>query len=296
VAANVFNELAYGKDSIRARNILGSIESVDSITVEDLRAFYSDNFSPSIARMHVVGSLDKASVIKPLADLNKKWPAKKVSIAKPSVPKAPTESKVYFYDIPGAKQSVIGIGYPALAENDKDFYPATVANYILGGGGFASQLTQQLREGKGYTYGIRSGFNGSNLPGTFQITSGVRTNVTLESLRLVKQILDDYGKNYSERDLETTKGFLIKSNARAFETAGAKLNMLDNISSYGWKPDYVTSREEIVRGMTVEKIRELSAKYLNSGKMIWLVVGDAETQLPRMKELGFGEPVLLNKK
>ncbi len=296
VAANVFNELVYGKESIRSKNMLGTVESVDSISIEDLKSFYANNFSPSIARMHVVGSLEKAAVVKPLSDLNKNWPAKKVSLAKPMAPKAPSESKVYFYDIPGAKQSVVGIGYPALAENDRDFYPATVANYILGGGGFASQLTQQLREGKGYTYGIRSGFSGSSIPGTFQISSGVRTNVTLESLQLVKEILDDYGKNYSDKDLETTKGFLIKSNARAFETAGAKLNMLENISSYGWKPDYVTGREEIVRGMTVEKIRELSAKYLNSGKMIWLVVGDAETQLPRMKELGFGEPVLLNKK
>ena len=68
-------------------------------------------------------------------------------------------AKVYFVDVPDAKQSVLQIGYPALAATDKDFYAATVMNYILGGGGFASRLTQQLREGKGYTYGIRSGFS-----------------------------------------------------------------------------------------------------------------------------------------
>jgi zinc protease len=96
-------------------------------------------------------------------------------------------------------------------------------------------------------------------------------------------------------DLATTKSFLIKSNARAFETAGAKLNLLENVSKYGWKPDYVKEREQIVRDMTVARIRDLSAKYLDSGKMYWLVVGDAKTQLPRLKELGFGEPILLNK-
>ena len=88
---------------------------------------------------------------------------------------------------------------------------------------------------------------------------------------------------------------MIKSGARAFETAGAKLNMLENISTYGWAPDYVRQRESIVRGMTIEKIKSLSGRYLDSGKMIWLVAGDAKTQLPRMKALGFGEPVLLNK-
>ncbi|MEO7659805.1 MAG: insulinase family protein, partial [Pyrinomonadaceae bacterium] len=181
------------------------------------------------------------------------------------------------------------------AVTDPDYYPATVMNYILGGGGFASQLTQQLREGKGYTYGIGSGFSGSKSPGTFAISSSVRTNVTLESAQLIKSILQDYGKNYSEKDLETTKGFLIKSNARAFETAGAKLNMLGNISEYGWKYDYVKDREKIVKGMTVKQIKELSQKYLDTDKMIWLVVGDAKTQLPRMKELGFGDPILINK-
>ena len=129
----------------------------------------------------------------------------------------------------------------------------------------------------------------------FSISSGVRTNVTLESAQLVKSILQDFGKNYNEKDMETTKGFLIKSNARAFETAGAKLNMLENISKFGWKYDYVKDREQIVKGMTVARIKELSAKYLDADKMIWLVVGDAKTQLPRLKELGFGDPILLSK-
>ncbi len=167
-------------------------------------------------------------------------------------------------------------------------------NYILGGGGFASQLTQQLREGKGYTYGITSGFSGTKSPGAFVIGSSVRTNVTLESAKLIKSILQDYPKNYSEKELETTKGFLIKSNARAFETAGAKLNMLENISKYGWKYDYVKDRERTVKAMTVAQVQDLSRKYLDTDKMFWLVVGDAKTQLPRLKELGFGEPVLIN--
>jgi zinc protease len=245
--------------------------------------------------MHVVGALNKSSITKPLNGINKNWKSKKVEIPEFKTAQLPTKSQVYFYDVPDAKQSVIRFGYPALAQTDKDYYPATVMNYILGGGGFASQLTQQLREGKGYTYGINSGFSGTKSPGPFTISSGVRSNVTLESAQLIKSILQDYPKNYSEKDLETTKSFLIKSNARAFETAGAKLNMLENISKYGWKYDYVKEREQIVKGMTVEQIKALSQKYLDADKMIWLIVGDAKTQLPRLKELGFGDPVLIQK-
>ena len=92
------------------------------------------------------------------------------------------------------------------------------------------------------------------------IASGVRSNVTLESAQLIKSILHSYPKTFSDADLETTKGFLIKSNARAFETAEAKLKMLDNIGKYGWKYDYVKEREQIVKGMTVEQIRDAVGK------------------------------------
>lgn len=293
IAQNNYNLLIYGKDNIRSRNILGSNESVNAITLDDLKAFYSKNLSPSVARMHVVGALNKSKITSSLKGINKKWKSKKVEIPKYKTPQAPAKSQIYFYDVPDAKQSVIRFGYPALAATDADFYPATVMNYILGGGGFASQLTQQLREGKGYTYGINSNFSGTKSPGAFTISSGVRSNVTLESAQLIKSILQDFGKNYSEKDLETTQSFLIKSNARAFETSGAKLNMLENISKYGWKYDYVKGREQIVKGMTVGQIKDLSNKYLNTDRMIWLVVGDAKTQLPRLKELGFGEPILI---
>ncbi|HVF30877.1 MAG TPA: pitrilysin family protein, partial [Pyrinomonadaceae bacterium] len=286
VAQNQYNLLIYGKDSIRSRNILGTLESANAITLDDLKAFYAKSISPSVARMHIVGALGNAPITASLGRLSSRWAAKPVTVPIHPTPKRPEKAQVYFYDVPDAKQSVLRFGYPALAATDADFYPAVVMNYILGGGGFASQLTQQLREGKGYTYGINSSFSGTRAPGAFTIASGVRANVTLESAQLVKSIVSDFGKNYSDADLGTTKSFLIKSNARAFETAGAKLNMLENISKYGWKYDYVKEREAIVKAMTVDRIRDLSGKYLNPDRMIWLVVGDAKTQLPRLKELG----------
>lgn len=295
IAQNQYNQLIYGKNNIRSQNLSGTIESVNAITIDDLKAFYAKNLSPSVARMHVVGAINKTTLINSLTRLSKNWKSKAVTIPVYETPKAPQQSVVYFYDVPDAKQSVIRFGYPALAATDADFYRATVMNYILGGGGFASQLTQQLREGKGYTYGINSSFSGSSSPGPFTIGSSIRTNVTLEAAQLIKEILQNFGTNYSDKDLETTKSFLLKSAARAFETSGAKLNILDNISSYGWNYNYLKEREQIVNNMTIEEIRKLSQKYLNANQMIWLVVGDAKTQLPRLKELGFGEPVLLNK-
>lgn len=295
LASSNFNKLIYGKADIRSRNILGTSASVNAITIEDLKAYYRANLSPSNARMHVIGALPKDAVARPLAALSRAWEARPAALPAASAARGEAPGKVYFVDVPDAKQSVLHIGYRALAATDPDYYPATVANYILGGGGFASRLTQELREGKGYTYGIRSSFAGSKSPGPFIIASGVRSNVTLESTQLVKKILQDYAPTYSAADLETTRNFLVKSNARAFETAEAKLGMLDNISKYGWRADYVKDRERIVKSMTLPQVQALSQKYLDPSKMVWLVVGDAKTQLPRMKELGFDEPVLIER-
>jgi len=296
IAQIEFNKLVYGESDIRSKNPLGSIASVNSITMDDLKAYYARNLSPSVARMHLVGAIDKKQVAGGLKSLTSRWKAKPVTLPVLKAPSRPERSQVYFYDVPGAVQSVLRIGYPSMGMNDPDQYPAVVMNYILGGGGFASRLTQQLRETKGYTYGINSSFSGTRDTGLFSIFSGVRSNVTLESVQLIRLIVDNYAKDFSTDDLATTKSFLTKSNARAFETSGAKLNMLENISKYGWRPDYVKQREQIVREMTVERIRELSGKYLDSGRMYWLVVGDAKSQLPRLKELGFGEPIVISSK
>ena len=294
IASNEFAKLIYGKNHILSHNSMGTAESVEAITISDLKTFYEKNISPSIARMIIAGDIDQVTVKKSLKNLESKWLAKDVTIPEYSVPERPTKSAVYFYDVPDAKQSVIRFGYPAMAVTEEDYYSAEVMNYILGGGGFASILMQELRESKGYTYGIYSTFQGTNIPGPFLIDSRVRTNVTLEAAELVQQILKDFGKNYSDLDLETTKNYLLKSNARAFETLNAKLNMLDDISSYNWPYDYVNQREKIVREMTVEKIKILSSKYLNADKMIYLFVGDADTQMSRLNKLGYGDPVKLN--
>src|SRR5690606_36595761 len=128
--------------------------------------------------------------------------------------------------------------------------PANLLNYRLGGGGFASQLTQELREGKGYTYSVRSGFSGTNIKGPFMVNSKVRSNLTYESASLIKEILENYGKNFNDNDLEISKRYMLKSGARAFETLNSKLSMLSNLSNYNYPVDYAKQRENIVKSLT----------------------------------------------
>ena len=293
IATDVIISLVYG-DHILGSDARGTIEGIDRLGMDDLRAYYARALVPGAAAFHVAGAVTPAEAESALARLAGRWEG-----GAPAYPPPPgaqgAEPGLYFVDVPGASQSVLQIAYLGLAETDPEFYPAQVANFRLGGGGFASDLTQELREGKGYTYGIGSRFQGSDLRGPFLISSSVRSNVTYESLELIRDILDGYEPGYDAADLEATKSYLLRSNARAFETLGSKLGLLSDMSAYGFPANYVLQREAVVRGMTVERARELAAAHLDRSRFIWLVVGDAETQLDRLRDLGLGEPVLLDR-
>jgi len=294
IANNEFRKLIYGEDHILGRNNLGTETSVNNITLDDLKQYYSENISPKISVFHVVGAIPKEEAVKGIRGLSVAWPPKLVKMPELEQAQLPEKSQIFFYDVPGAKQSVLRFGAPALSAKDSAYYAAEVMNYRLGGGGFASQLTQELREGKGYTYGIRSGFDAERNKGPFLISSGVRSNITYDAVKLIKEIIEKYPDNFNAEDMEVTRGFMIKSNARKFETLNSKLNMLSEISTYGRDKDYIKQREELVKKLSVMDIRKLAEKYINPKKMYFLIVGDAETQMEKLEKLGLGKPVLLN--
>jgi zinc protease len=275
--------------------LLGSLSSVEKINLSDLKRFYKTKLSPALTNVHIVGDIEQSAVLASMETLEKQWSKVELKLPQIAAPTLPKKSAIYFYDVPNAKQSQLRIGYPSLNAADKNYYSAQVMNYILGGGSFASKLTQELREGKGYTYGVRSGFYGSKISGKFQISSGVRSNVTLEAITLIKELAEQYQSDFNAKDLATTKSFYLKSNARKFETFNAKLAILENMSQYGLPANYVLQRANLVEGLTLESIKSLAGEYLHPEQMIYLVVGDAKTQLPRLKALGLGEPTLINK-
>jgi zinc protease len=293
IAGDVFNRLLYG-DHILAENPLGTPEGLEQISIPDLQAYHERALAPSLAAFHVAGAVTQEEVMSALQGLEARWAGEAPALPEPPA-WDPSRRGLYFVDVPNASQSVLNVGYLALRETDDDFWPATVTNFRLGGGGFASDLLQTLRESKGYTYGIGSGFRGSTLPGPFVISSAVRSNVTFESLELIKQIVERHGPDFDEEDLEATKSFLLRANAGAFETLGAKLGVLTDMSAYGFPADYVLQREAVVRNFTIDDARRLSTRYLDPSQMIWLVVGDARTQLGRLAPLGLGAPKTLDR-
>ncbi len=294
VSGKVFKSNIYGEDNIMSIPASGSPETIDGLAIDDLKSYYANYFSPNVTKIHIVGSITKDDALAALKGIEANWQAKEVQIPTLEYPEAVDKTKLYFVDFPDAKQSVINIGYLAMSREDPDYYPATVMNYKLGGS-FSGFVNLILREEKGYTYGARTYFSGSQIRGPFAASSSVRTNATYESVKIFKEEMEKYREGISEEDLEFTKNSLIKSNARAMETLWSKMSLLTDMSTYDWDVTYRKDEEDIIRNMTLEQHKELAQKYITPDKMIYVVAGDAQTQFNKLKEAGFDEIYLLDK-
>lgn len=293
VAGNVFNKLIYGSDHILAYETSGTVETLEQISIEDLKDYYNKYFSASVATVSVTGDVNKAEVVKIFSGLEK-WENKEVIFPDYKTPALPEKPVVYFIDIPDAKQSELRIGHLGLAYSDPDFHKATVMNYKLGGS-FSGIVNLILREEKGYTYGARTGFSGANLPGLFLGSTSVQSNATFESVKIFYDEFVKYRQGISEEYLDFTKNALVKSNALRFETLGALRGMLSTIATYNLPYDYIKNEEKQILNMTIDEHKQLAIKYIKPDNMIYLIVGDAKTQLEPLKDLGFGDPILLDR-
>ncbi len=291
LASRAFDKIVLGQENVLSTDLSGTVESVEAISMDDLKAFYEKFISPSVADFLIVGDIDKAKVEKTLTGLNRKWAAKEVSIPQLSFAAMPEKAALYFIDVPGAKQSVINIGNLSIPRNHPDFFKADVANYMLGGTASA-RLFMVLREEKGFTYGAYSGFNGMNQYGTFNANAAVRSDATLESVTLFRDIMMNYRNNVQQETVDFTKASLLKSNALRFETNNALLSMLNTMTSYNLPEDYVRQEEAYLRELTPAMMQEILQKYLDPMRMVYVVVGDAKTQMNPLEKIGFGRPRL----
>ena len=292
IASQVFNKLNFG-GHILSNSTSGTVESVQSILLEDLKSFYNSNFSSNLAKISIVGDIRKNEAINALGGIVEKWDDKGIEIPMSPLPDPNKKAKVYFVDVPDAKQSEIRIGYLSLPRTHPDYFANTVMNMKLGGN-FSSDINLMLREEKGFTYGARSGFSGSKYSGMFMASSAVRTNTTEESINIFKDLMEAYQNPIPDEGLEFVKNVELKSNARRFETLNALRGMISTIATYDLPFDYIKNEENIVREMTANSHNELVKKYIKPDEMIYLVVGDKKTQFNGLQSLGFGSPIELN--
>ncbi|GAB2526224.1 M16 family metallopeptidase [Rufibacter soli] len=287
VADNVYNKMLYGEGNIRAIPVAGTVQTVESISLDDVKKFYQNYFSPSVANLVIVGDVEQKQIMPKLAFLNK-WAPKPVTMPSDFKTAGIDKTKIFIVDKEKAAQSEIRIGYMALPyDATGEYYKASLMNYVLGGA-FNSRINLNLREDKGYTYGARSGFSGTEEAGPFTASAGVRSNASdasvVEFMKEIKRFRDE---GITDEELAFMKNAIGQSDARRYETSFQKAAFLNNILRYNLTPDYVTKQNEILQNITKEEINALAKKYLPVDNMSIMLVGDKAAIKPGLEKLGY---------
>ena len=123
----------------------------------------------------------------------------------------------------------------------------------------------------------------------------VRSNVTLESLQILKELIGGYAQTFTAEDLAVTKNLLSKSNTRRFETLSQLLSNLNEVTRFELSDQFLENEQAVLDSMDLQQAKAYIDRYIDEQDMIYVVVGDGKTQLDRLKELGYGEPVVLDR-
>jgi zinc protease len=285
IASQNFNKLMYGEGHIMSLPASGVPETVEGITLEDVKDFYG-RISPSGSAFKVVGAIDQAAVEQAMSSLASSWKGEGQTDSMVDMTiSSPDEQVLYFIDVPGAKQSVLYIGSMAVAASEPDFTKIDFANEILGGGS-SGRLFQTLRIQKGFTYGAYSTAAARLMPAPFRIQTSVRANATQASLEIIRDMVRDYGPGFTQGDVELTRNKILKQNTRAYESLGAKLSILTNIEKFGRPLDYIDQDQQLLMNMDLDTFKATIGQYMDESKMTYLVVGDKATQFEPVSQLG----------
>jgi zinc protease len=263
----------------------GTQASVESLTLDDVKAFYKQHYTPQGAQIVVVGDINKKQVKQQLAFIDN-WQGEVAPLLRPQLVKANEQQKIYLVDKPGAPQSVVrmvrlGLPFDATGE----VYLTQLANFNLAGN-FNSRINQNLREDKGYTYGA-SGYLASNREvGAVVFSAQVRADSTIPSIIEMRKELETYSQNgMSDDEMKFLRLAVGQQDALKYETPSQKAGLLNSILAYSLDEDYLKQRNEIVETVNKQTLDELANKWFNPDDYQIIVVGDAKSLKPQLESL-----------
>ena len=274
VGAQVFNKVLYGAAHPYGQRVTET--SVKAITRDDIVAFQKAYFQPGRAIITVVGDITPA---KAKAALDKSFAAWAKGGEKPSFnyPKLPElqAAKIYLVDKPGAAQSVVNIGLPGPPRNTPDYFALQVLNTILGGQ-FQSRLNANIREQKGYSYGVNSGFGYGKGPGAFRAGGSIFTAKTDAALiEFMKELQGIVGeKPITDEEIKTAKESLIQGLPQRFASVNAINNAINSLAVQNLPDDYYQTYAAKVSAVTKEDLLRVAKKYIDLGHLAIVIVGD----------------------
>ncbi|KAI3593949.1 Zinc protease [Cupriavidus sp. U2] len=250
-------------------------ESVGSITRDDLLKFWRDNYTARRAVVTLIGAIDRKQAEQIAEDMTRGLPE---GTPAPKLPDVQMSIPASEKRIPHpAQQASVAIGAPAIARGDPDYFALLVGNYVLGGGGFSSRLTDQVREKRGLTYGVDSFFAPSKQAGPFSITLQTKKENTDEALGLVRQILALYvAQGPTDAELKAAKDNLVNGFPLRIDSNRKLLTNVANIGWYGLPLDYLDTWTAQINKVTRDQVRAAFQRHVHPDVMATVIVGGPE--------------------
>ncbi|MHA4839343.1 M16 family metallopeptidase [Sphingopyxis sp. MSC1_008] len=291
IASRILTPVLYGADHPYGipPSGLGNTAAVKAVTRDQLAAFHSAWIRPDNARVFVVGDTTLAEVKKQLDATLGQWkapatakPAKHFEIAIPA-----PKPRILLFDRPKSPQSVILAGKVLAAKGGDELEVLRSANDIFGGN-FLSRFNTNLRETKGWSYGVRSRISGDQDRLTWVAAAPVQADRTGDSIKELQSDLKSFlgDKGVTKEELERTINGSVRELPGSFETSGDVLGGIRQIVKFGRPDNYYETLPATYEAMTAAEIDAAARKALSTGDLVYVVVGDAAVVKPQLDGLG----------
>lgn len=251
----------------------GEVDTVAKIKRDDLQSFYKQYYGA------------KGAVVAIIGDLTREQAAAIAESVSSGLPNAPAASPIPAVSLPAqalekriahpASQSHILLGYPGIKRGDPDLFPLYVGNYILGGGGFVSRLTEEVREKRGLVYSVYSYFMPMAEAGPFQVGLQTKKDQAEDALKLVRETLGKFIQNgVTEAELKAAKANIIGGFPMRIDSNGKILDYLAVIGFYKLPLNYLDEYNSNVEKVTVAQIKDAFSRRLKPENFVTVIVGD----------------------
>ena len=254
-----------------------SVDSVKSITKDDLQQFYSKYYLPNGAILVVAGDINPTDVMNEARTAFIKWapgsrPNNLVGVESPTPPNG---YPVRFVQKSGQTQVQIGLVESGISFKDSDYLPAQLANYILGGGGFSSRLLQVVRSQEGKTYSISSRFIPYKFPGVFEITTFSRNEEALATLELVIRELKKFREDgITPDELKKAKGAIAGRHILRFETLPGFAQAVLDQEFYERGKDWLSKFPDQVMLVKLDDVNKAIKSHFDPDNVTIVMLGD----------------------
>jgi zinc protease len=276
IASKAFMSAMYGSHPY-SLDESGEMDTVSKIKREDLLNFYAKYYGAKNAVIAMMGDLTREQANEISEKITAALPAAELvpAIAAVTLPTQPSEQRIAH----PATQSHILLGYPGIKRGDPDLFTLYVGNYILGGGGFVSRLTEEVREKRGLAYSVYSYFMPMAELGPFQIGLQTKKEQADVALKLVHQTLDKFlQQGVTEAELKAAKANIIGGFPMRIDSNSKILDYLAVIGFYKLPLNYLDKYNEKVANVTVAQIKDAFNRRLKTENFVTVIVGDPNAQ------------------